>query len=305
MAKAAPIEGLSADSPLAWAARQAIAVRLAELRGFADAAERRCVLGQPSETGSEAIHDLRVATRRLRAALTFANDPTTSEARAELGRLGRALGAVRDLDVQLAWLDEALASGSLTSIERAGIERFRTEQEAALEPRERALAPILARFTEAVAPRLERGLAKVEARGRLGGQRLRRRLRRRIAKLGERTKRARASSDPHTAHQLRKAVKKLRYQVELAEPARPSPLGRLLSLLVPLQHLLGELHDRDVRLPLLERALVSADPAEQPGLIALLRRELDARERLAGELTALLSHWHDERIIRTLRRELL
>ncbi len=56
----------------------------------------------------EAVHDMRVATRRLRVALSnFAVccDPGIRRSlRAQLGRLADQLGAVRDLDVMLAAL---------------------------------------------------------------------------------------------------------------------------------------------------------------------------------------------------------
>ena len=52
----------------------------------------------------EELHDMRVATRRLRAALALFSTvlPVRAQTfREELGWLGRVLGAVRDLDVQL------------------------------------------------------------------------------------------------------------------------------------------------------------------------------------------------------------
>src|SRR6185436_7459859 len=56
----------------------------------------------------EELHDMRVASRRLRAALALFADslPVASgELRAELGWVGRTIGGVRDLDVQLAQLE--------------------------------------------------------------------------------------------------------------------------------------------------------------------------------------------------------
>ena len=55
----------------------------------------------------EELHDMRVATRRLRAALSLFEGvlPVRAQVfREELGWLGRLLGAVRDLDVQLQGL---------------------------------------------------------------------------------------------------------------------------------------------------------------------------------------------------------
>ena len=65
----------------------------------------------------EELHDMRVATRRLRAALSLFADvlPVRAQVfREELGWLGRLLGAVRDLDVQLEGLaDMATATAGL------------------------------------------------------------------------------------------------------------------------------------------------------------------------------------------------
>src|SRR5580765_2369012 len=56
----------------------------------------------------EELHDMRVATRRLRAALSLFADALPSgadAAREEIGWVGQSLGAVRDLDVQIVQLD--------------------------------------------------------------------------------------------------------------------------------------------------------------------------------------------------------
>ena len=61
----------------------------------------------------EELHDMRVATRRLRAALSLFDGvlPVRAQVfREELGWLGRLLGAVRDLDVQLQGLADMSAS---------------------------------------------------------------------------------------------------------------------------------------------------------------------------------------------------
>jgi len=58
---------------------------------------------------AEELHDMRVATRRMRAALSLFKDALPIRAqhvRDELGWLGGVLGAVRDLDVQLERLEE-------------------------------------------------------------------------------------------------------------------------------------------------------------------------------------------------------
>ena len=62
----------------------------------------------------EELHDMRVATRRLRAVLSLFEDVlpvTVTKLGSELAWLGRTLGAVRDLDVQLVELDRLIDGG--------------------------------------------------------------------------------------------------------------------------------------------------------------------------------------------------
>ena len=131
MAKARRVPGLSADQPYAAAAVRIVEVRVGELmehsRGVLDV----------SETGR--VHDMRVATRRLRAALEiFERCFPRQELRAALRdvkAIADALGERRDCDVAIGALEDV--SESMTAPDRPGIEtliaRLRAEQDAANE----------------------------------------------------------------------------------------------------------------------------------------------------------------------------
>jgi CHAD domain-containing protein len=101
MAKARAIDGLDPARPYGEAARRIVSVRAAEL-----AEQSQGVL---DITDIERVHDMRVATRRLRAALE-AFEPcfparlwrTTL---ADVKRLADALGERRDRDVAIASLE--------------------------------------------------------------------------------------------------------------------------------------------------------------------------------------------------------
>jgi CHAD domain-containing protein len=87
------------------------AVMMAGYRKMMDnAAGTRAGLEQrdPTPEGIEALHDMRVGSRRLRAALSvFGKVFPKDEFRAldrQIGRITDALGMVRDLDVQLDYL---------------------------------------------------------------------------------------------------------------------------------------------------------------------------------------------------------
>ncbi len=101
MAKAKPIPDLSAEQSYADAAARIVSVRAAELTENAQ--------GVLDTSDIERVHDMRVATRRLRAALEifepcFAANPY-EEALGEVKRLADALGERRDRDVSIAALD--------------------------------------------------------------------------------------------------------------------------------------------------------------------------------------------------------
>ncbi len=137
MAKARPIPGLGPDTRFGDAAAAAVEVRAREVFEHADG-----VL----DTGDiERVHDMRVATRRLRAALeVFAACFPKKEHKAALKQvkhLADALGERRDPDVAIESLEHV--AGELGGAERPGIEdlvaELRADQEAGNQAVARAL----------------------------------------------------------------------------------------------------------------------------------------------------------------------
>ena len=92
-------------------------------------------------------------------------------------------------------------------------------------------------------------------------------------------------------HQLRISVKRFRYALEFLEPAMPAETAEIRGEMVPLQTALGELHDLDVQLALVDQ---HASPESLPAAAALLRRLRAERERLGADLLAVLIHWEEE-----------
>jgi CHAD domain-containing protein len=127
LAKARDIPGFDGRKSFRAVAREAVAVRSEEV--FEHAA------GVLDTDDIDRVHDMRVATRRLRAVLeVFAPAFDKREHKAvlkDVKALADALGARRDPDVQLAALD-AIAAG-LPGPDQPGIEaladRFRAEQQ--------------------------------------------------------------------------------------------------------------------------------------------------------------------------------
>jgi CHAD domain-containing protein len=137
MAKAEPIPDLTADDAYADAAAKVVSVRGAEL-----AAHAQGVL----DTGDiERVHDMRVATRRLRATLEIFEPcfpaKAYGQALTEVKRLADALGERRDRDVAIAALHNF--NDQMAAPDRRGvaslIEQLRGEQQQANED----LAPLV------------------------------------------------------------------------------------------------------------------------------------------------------------------
>jgi CHAD domain-containing protein len=135
MAKARAIEGLDGAQPYAAAAAKVVAARAAEVAEHAD--------GVLDTNDIERLHDMRVATRRLRAAMEmfeacFPKKPFRG-ALAEVKQLADALGERRDPDVAIALLGdfaERLPAGDRPGVQSLVV-AYRREQSEANE----ALAP--------------------------------------------------------------------------------------------------------------------------------------------------------------------
>ena len=105
MTKPAAIEGLDSTSTLEEAARRSIEARFKDVRGY----EEKLA----GAVDADDVHDMRVASRRLRAALTlFDRKRQLRAAHDAVEALGNSLGEVRELHVQLAWLTDELAAAT-------------------------------------------------------------------------------------------------------------------------------------------------------------------------------------------------
>ena len=138
MAKAAAIEGISADDGYGEVAARVVSVRTRELHEHSK--------GVLDTSDIEGVHDMRVATRRLRAALEVFEpcfpEKAHRQALKEVKGLADALGERRDRDVAIAALTGF--SEQMHAPDRPGVEslisRLRDEQEQA----NRELAPLVA-----------------------------------------------------------------------------------------------------------------------------------------------------------------
>jgi len=224
--------------------------------------------------GAEAIHQARVAIRRLRSAFSlfsplFSNDSQAAHIKAELRWLSAEFGAVRDLDVLVNRL-RPHERGMLSAGRR---ERF-THLHALIESgRVRFLPVDIVEWLEIGAWRtaaVDNPLADAPIRD-FAGERLGR-MRRWIKRNGHDL----AKLSDERLHQVRKEAKKIRYTSESLTALYPSRKARtrmhsFLGALERLQDALGRLNDDASTGTLL--ALYSGD-IELPSLGPKKRRKL-------------------------------
>jgi inorganic triphosphatase YgiF len=241
----------------------------------------------------EALHDMRVATRRLRAAVRLfaAGIPASVQTRMsqELRWLGELLGGVRDLDVQLAKLDAFSTAAPAGFRPALGclheyLDNERTRHRAGMllgldTARYFRLLIRLERFAYSRAPRRPRDAAALEpvaSAGRRAIKKAFRRLRKRGAQIQDMPR-------PEDLHVLRIRAKRLRYLLEFLQELTGKPGRRLVKHLTELQDLLGSYHDAVVGADFVRTYVEGPGgqlaPASMVALGALVDRELRLAEQ--------------------------
>ncbi len=240
----------------------------------------------------EAVHDARVAARRMRSALFFFAPWLPAKVERDLRRrlrdLGRILGAVRDLDVSLIYLHKHAAI--LAPAAEAPLRRHLETQ------REQARAALLAYYhgkgyrqlRKTLDAFLHMALPDSEALGDvLPGL-----IERAVAAVRLYEDTLVPGCPQEHLHALRIACKRLRYLLEFTR-YRTGPTGeRLIALLTHMQDRLGAIQDAHVgcslAFNLLRDPALSLDAEERS---ALLTYGLGLH-RLADEMTALFLDPH-------------
>lgn len=200
------------------------------------------------------IHQARVATRRLREALPLvASGGKGRKLERTVRKITRALGPVRELDVALLSLDELEAAGD---VPRPAIVRLRQ-----VIGQERTLLHASAQRTlqrldveklrkRAVSAAKQQKPDTASARGRVRDpQRLAEaedRAARRALTLRVAIENAAGIYLPDRLHEVRIAVKKLRYAMELARELSGSRAMAALRTLKRAQDQLGRMHDLEI-----------------------------------------------------------
>jgi CHAD domain-containing protein len=237
---------------------------------------------------AEAIHQMRVQTRRLRAALALFSGvvrPPRRAGRSRLRWLARTLGRVRDLDVIGALLEDDHLP-HLVGVEAARLEdlvaalkerRWRAKRKLKAGLARRRYAKLKAALLEVARRPRFRKTEKAEAMAaRFLADRIHRDARRVSGHRGM-TERSPSAAD---LHKLRIAVKRLRYVLDFHAETCGLAFDEERTLTRELQDCLGEIHDHDLLLSWFAGESEAATPVEA-ALFAGAWRALP--ERLAVE----------------------
>ncbi len=201
----------------------------------------------------ESLHDMRVSIRRLRATIKLFRKHLPDEAvrlRTELGWAGRALGDVRDLDVQLGQLAEwrsALGEREAAALDEVAAQLSERRREARARMLEQLDSARYARLIDAARAELEALEASSDADPNAAIERqapaLIEKVQRKLARAGNRID---ERSPAEAYHRLRIRCKALRYAIEPHRELYGKPAKRMIRALVRLQDLLGEHQDAEV-----------------------------------------------------------
>jgi triphosphatase len=233
----------------------------------------------------EELHEMRVASRRLRAALSLFAEvlpETALRAREELRWIGETLGAVRDIDVLLeqldSWLEEVKGADrdALAMLRSLLHEQRQVARVAMLEMLDsRRYEAFVSRFRRTLSARHEArsGPASLTAHA-LAPDLIERRYRS-VRKAGDRI---RVDSPATEYHRLRIRCKRLRYALEFLGPLYPGETRPLVKRLVVLQDVLGLHQDADVAIDRLRRLSISHGRVLDPGTVFAMG-EIAERQR--------------------------
>lgn len=248
-----------------------VVAKLRALDGaLGEAAPRVVASGSGDELDPEAVHDLRVAIRRLRTLLKMARDLFgrwhTGVVRAAFAEVMRATGELRDEEV----LEETLAGAATGPVyedwlgqrkSREGKLRSAVVQRIERGDLERARLLLKALIVFPVEPDRNVDLSKF-------ARKTVERSRRRVEK-----QRDVEPEDVLGMHDLRIAYKELRYSIELLSDALPIDARAQLEPATVFQKRLGELHDVDVAIDVVNqtRNLPDEQRAEALATLATMR----------------------------------
>lgn len=243
---------------------EAISGRVANLRRHVEAVRRE---------DREGIHDMRVASRRLRAALSELRAFLEKRQRLALldqaRRVTQLLGRPREMDVTLGILEKHRAEHPENDVWLDGVlDRLRAERAALSAACGEAVAVTESlELDEALVALLDPERVKDRDLFEVAPRRLKRRLR----ELTEEYLLWRANGERAQLHRVRIAFKKFRYVCEVFVPVYEERIKPLIADLKRVQESLGQWNDCRVVCEELEKLADSVSGEDRAGMDALIQ----------------------------------
>jgi CHAD domain-containing protein len=245
-----------------------------------------------NSSDDEAVHDLRVALRRIRSLLRLVapvyGQFHVDSIREELKRTADATGALRDEEVLLETLEALkLDPGTLSALRPFLDKRTQREKtlrnsvirllaDGSLDAPMRHLHALLALPCNPKKDKEARAFARHVVLD---------------AQLVVDERRLAEVSDVLAMHELRISHKRLRYAIEAFLPSLPPELRVWKDVSTKFQRALGDLHDHDVAIEIFQRASMIPEAARETVVSALIQ----AREKIAADYLELVgSGFHSQ-----------
>lgn len=213
---------------------------------------------------AEALHDMRVDLRRLRTAMSNFEGSKTAPllskalrleirgARADIGKLGDKLGAVRDFDVLEEYVRTYVKKQLKAEIEGAPglsqlLQSLQNERDQAFGPMRKALGKAtkndglqeeFGRWALGIPAAKSTSISYREAAKLV--------LASRIDEVFSHQNSLDAGAEEEEQHELRKSLRRVRYTLETSSVALEKPIKPFVKTLIEMQDTLGEMQDRAV-----------------------------------------------------------
>ncbi|MEP6901845.1 MAG: CHAD domain-containing protein [Actinomycetota bacterium] len=306
MAKANEIVGLDCTADATLRAAEVLRGRFEEVVNFRGAA-----LGSDD---IEAVHAMRVATRRLRSALRdFApllKKRPLKKINEDLKNMADALGTARDQDVAIAALEKLQAKAEKALV-KEGIGKLIDERRARRTRTQLDLSEMLAvsviknlheKFTaaidEAAQKNNEANVVSFNQAGRVA-------VAARLQEFCDLSVSLYKPFEVKKLHKLRISAKRLRYAVELFANCWGKKIAPFAKEIAEMQSFLGEIHDADIWIEDLSERLCRNDANEIQANLWLLSEFVKDRTKNYRGALEFWSKWKNDRFIERLRTAVL
>lgn len=270
------------------------------------------------EMDAEGVHQMRVASRRLRAALPIFSscfkESQHGRWRDGVKGLTKALGEARDTDVQVEYLHAFLGKAGVA--ERPGVRALLDLKEASRRQQQEQVAGwldnmneegVLREMSDLLTKRVQRLAARrPDVRGRPSFAAGLAHVSYRVGRVLELEPFVKDAKAVERHHEMRIAIKRLRYTLETFRPLFDDQLKEEISVLKGVQDLLGEMHDCDVWISSMDslRNDVCSSGADAgalaPGLDAVRDDRTRERDDLYGRFVERWSKLREKRALERL-----